>query len=516
MKQLKVTDFLSTGLDSAFDQISSIEIHDKVLAEGGFGEVYECISINGNKNTPPQIIKVFKNTANGSSELNYQTIQRLQVKLAQKSKNLQGQNLLEAYPAFVGIPQFSFIATLNGQKVKGFSSYNLKALGFEEFKDILDKESLLDKYQGLSIESKMLIAYNFVSAFKVLKECFFIHADIKPEAIFINMATSTCAIIDFDSGVVTDNPSDDATTWGAPNEWIAPEIWTQLKKAGDPNARVKVDLFTDSWSVAIGVHFFMTTCHPLFFLNEISPNVMNSFHNKYKDRWPNVTKTAPYFNSKYLSIYDRYAGFLQSQAPAEVIKQLDITINQGYNSPHMRTSYDKWQSVLKNIQQPPEIESFIADKRISITGLPIKLQWKVKKAKQIIIDNGVGDVTNVMEISVSPDKPTCYKLTATNFYGEATQEVHLKVFPTPVMESILVPTPSFERGMFITGLNIPASTTNFTVNLNSPIFHLSFPSVTAQTKVSQVKPLFGKTNLSISEILEKIKESIINNVNSQP
>lgn len=65
----------------------------------------------------------------------------------------------------------------------------------------------------------MLIAYRLVSAFKLLNELHFIHADLKPEAIFINTSISECAIIDFDSGTVTERPTDEPNVWGAPNDW---------------------------------------------------------------------------------------------------------------------------------------------------------------------------------------------------------------------------------------------------------------------------------------------------------
>src|SRR4051812_2140797 len=123
MKQIQVINFLSSNLSSDFCQINSIEIDDKPFNEGAFGEVYFCISINNKRVTIPQIVKIFKNNSSGSADLNCETIQRLQGKISKKNDELLAEKkktLIEEYPAFLGIPQYSFIGKLNGQIVKGF------------------------------------------------------------------------------------------------------------------------------------------------------------------------------------------------------------------------------------------------------------------------------------------------------------------------------------------------------------------------------------------------------------
>ena len=230
MKKIVVNNFLSTGLYQEFSQINTIEIENDPIAEGAFGVVYICTSINRKPITIPQVIKIFKEDQNNKQNHNFETIKKLQQKLSVENTALK-KLITDKYPALKGVPQFSFSGSLNGKKVRGFSSTNLKKIGFEEFIDILEKPNLLSPYQNLSINKKMLIAYHLVSGFKILQKMFFIHADLKPEAIFINTNTNECAIIDFDSGAITENANDEPNTWGAPNDWVAPEIWEQLKQS---------------------------------------------------------------------------------------------------------------------------------------------------------------------------------------------------------------------------------------------------------------------------------------------
>lgn len=515
MKQIQVTNAVSTNLNLDFNQVQTIEIDDKPFNEGAFGEVYLYVSINGKKTSTPQIIKIFKDNLSGSADLNYNTIQKLQKKLSKKNDDLlanQKKTLIEEFPAFLAIPQFSFIGTLNGQTVKGFSSNNLKSLGFEEFKEILENDTLLDQYQGLPIEKKMILAYHFVSAFKVLKECSYIHADIKPEAIFINTTNDTCAIIDFDSGVVTDKIGDDATTWGAPNDWVAPEIWKQLGQVSNQQRKIQVDLFTDTWSVAIGIHYFFATCHPLFFLTELSPKVIDDYFHKHNNKWPDINKNVPYFNQQYSAVYDQYLNFLNANVPQEVREQLASTINQGYLKPHLRTTYDKWKNVFEKTQQPPDILFFEPDQPIAISGVPIKLRWRIEKAHSISIDNGVGDVTGLSEVKISPQTHTTYTITAKGYNDTSKAETQVKIFPTPIIESLFIPTPDFNKGVSITPISISSPYIQNKVEFDNSLLVTTPQFIELNQSIASAKPLFKKEKVTISAIFEKIKQQILNNI----
>ncbi|MBG6129985.1 serine/threonine protein kinase [Aquimarina sp. EL_43] len=456
MKKIKVHSFLSTNIHNEFSQVTTIEIDNNPIAEGAFGAVYLCISINNRSILLPQVIKIFKEDKNNKQDHNFETIQKFQNKLS--SENATLKNLItDEYPSLKGIPQFSFIGNLNGKKVRGFSSTNLKKIGFNEFIDTLENPNLLSSYQKLSIDKKMLIAYHLASGFKVLQKMFFIHADLKPEALFINTSTNECAIIDFDSGAITENLNDEPNVWGSPNDWIAPEIWEQLKQTSSTGLqKVKVNLLSDLWSVTIGIHYILTTTHPLFYLTELSPRVTNQYFSNYK--WPDINDVENYFNNNNKSIYQPVKKWLQNTLQHSIYNQLEKTINYGYNNPIHRTTYNEWENVLKSVQTPPVIDIFESDRKTLIKGIPIHIKWEVRNAYQVLLNNGIGPVPLNGKKQLNLSDNTVLKLTAVGYFGSISEELTISVFPTPVIKSLTVPSPHFKQ--------------NIVLQINTPKFNM--------------------------------------------
>lgn len=432
MKTIKIHSSLSTNILLDFQNVTTIEIETKPIAEGAFGEVYICKSVNGKSLSVPQVIKLFKEDNQNRQDHNFNTVQKLQRKIEAKNQQIKiskQKNITDEYPALKGIPQFSFEGSVNGKKYRGFSSTNLKKIGFEEFIDILDKPNLYKSYQKISIDKKMLIAFHLASGFKLLQEIFFIHADLKPEAIFINTKTNECAIIDFDSGTITENPNDTPNTWGAPNDWVAPEIWEQLKQVGSGGLQqVKVNLLSDLWSVAVGIHYILTTTHPLFYLNELSPRVTKQYFSKYK--WPEIQEVENYFNQGNRNIYLPVRDWLEKKLPKQIYTQLYNTVNYGYSNPIKRTTYNEWEKVLSSVQEAPEIQKFSFDLSKILSGNKVNLEWKVVNSTNTKISN-LGSVKSVDNIEIAPAKTSTYKLIAENAFGKIEKEISIEVLPLP-------------------------------------------------------------------------------------
>lgn len=468
MKKIKINNGLSSGLRSEFNLINTIEIEDKPFAVGGFGEVYHCISINGIAPLTKQVIKLFIDNSKGSAEHNFKTTQRLQKKIEKENQKLlsqQGKSLIELYPAFKGLPQYSFRGTINNKNVLGFVSDNLVSLGFIDFEHFLQDVYLLGQYQSFPIERKMLIAFQLVSAFKVLEEFHFIHADLKPGALFINLNATEIALIDYDSGVITENANDEPLTWGAANDWVAPEIWEQQStiQSGD---KIKVDIYSDRWSVAIGVHYLMTTFHPLFYLTELSPRIAKQYFTP-PNQWPFVNKNAPYFQKANEAIYDQYLPWVNSVIPKVIKEKLSHTINFGYKNPVARTSYSEWKIALQAIQEPPKIKFFRSDKSAVINGMEVELTWEIENAHTITIDNGIGQVPNSGSLKIKPQSDSRYKITAIGYFGQASEDIEIRVFPTPILESLLVPMPDFQSRINLNPIKISSPQIDVSINLNS-------------------------------------------------
>jgi serine/threonine protein kinase len=513
MKKIIINSGLSSGLRSDFSHVSSIEIEDKPFAVGGFGEVYNCTAINGV--TPPikQVVKLFIDNSKGSAEHNFKTTQRLQKKIDVENQKLlvnQSKTLTEVYPAFKGLPQYSFRGNLSGKIVIGFTSDNLVSLGFTDFENFLQDHSLLSHYQAFPVEQKMLIAYQLVSAFKVLEEFHFIHADLKPGALFINLRSAEIAVIDYDSGVITENINDEPLTWGAANDWVAPEIWEQQTtiQSGD---KIRVDIYSDRWSVAIGVHYLMTTFHPLFYLTELSPRVAKQYFIP-QNQWPFVNKSAPYFQKANEAIYDQYLPWVNTAIPKVVRDKLAHTINFGYRNPVARTSYGDWKVALQAIQQPPEIKYFKIDKTAVIDSMEVELSWEVENAHTITISENVGQVQAKGSIKAKPNSNKVFKLQASGYFGNVFEEVEVRVFPTPVMESLKVPMPDFTSRINLSPIKIGSPKIDVSIDLNIYTEKPKFTEGTIDLKSIRATHMPQTPVFKLSRIYETIRKRIFGQI----
>jgi serine/threonine protein kinase len=415
----------STGIYSEYANIQSIEIDDQnTLGAGAFGEVYPCISINGGKKTPvAQAIKVFLRE-DGSALRNFQTIEKLQKRLNEENRQFMkstSKSLLENVPGFLGCPQFSFTGELAGKSVRGFSANNLKLLGFEEFKNITDFENpLSDAYEKVPMIARMQIAWHLAYTFDVLKRNKFIHADFKEEAVFVDLKTYRCAIIDYDSGAVVESENDVPGTPGTLQQWLAPEISTQLR---DNDGRLSVNLHTDLWSFNMGIHCILFKVTPLFFLKEISEQSMNAYFSKFE--FPNCNASFPFFEEDSENFHSWYVNNLSSILTPEIANKIQTNIQYGYFDPSRRVSASQWKLLLQVTQSPPKIKNF----KSSVTKInnlsPVRFEWEIENAFSIMID-GV-DVTGrqFYDIPIRRDKEIV--LIASNPFGKNKESIRIEV-----------------------------------------------------------------------------------------
>jgi len=77
----------------------------------------------------------------------------------------------------------------------------------------------------------------------------------------------------------------------------------------------------------------------------------------------------------------------------------------------------------------PEIVSFNATPSKIENGSSVRLQWKVKNADTVVIDNGIGPVESMGSLQVKPYELTSYNLTASNVGGNVCSAVIVNVTP---------------------------------------------------------------------------------------
>jgi len=445
MKQIQVNNYFNTGISSTYNSIVSIEIENKPFGGGNFGDVYNCISINRNPIDIPQVIKIYKESFPGAANTNAKTIVRLQQKFANLNENLKSanSNIYIEYPAFKGIPQFSFEGILDGKRVKGFSSDNLTRQGFDEFEKVLSNPDLLNKFYDIPVERKIYFAFQLASAFKKLDEFKYIHADLKEGAIFLNLRTHELAIIDYDSGVITENVRDKPSTWGAIGDWVAPEIYEQLGRAKH-GEKINVDLFTDRWSVAIGINYLISGIHPTFFLK----NQGNFYYPLYFDnnnKWPSADIKAPYMKEGCGTVYKQYLDFLNTNIPPQIKEKMANTINFGYKNPAARTSYHEWQVVLRSIQKPPKIKFLTVSETEILLGDNVVFAWSAENAISVEIET-IGLFGSIDKKSFKPTKTKTFKIVFKGYYGEVVEQREVKVIPAPKFITLITDAPKIKSG----------------------------------------------------------------------
>lgn len=506
MKLLITSSLVSTYADSILNGISSVEVESKAIGSGGFGDVYIVSHIDGKSNSD-LVLKIFK-ASQAPIHPGFQTIQKLQDRLSFKHDEIKkgGSGLLSLYPALRGLPLLSFEGLHGREKIFGYIMTNLKSIGFIELSDISSDKILKKSFLSMSIDKKVKMCLELVSSFKVLYDVFFLHADLKEDAFFVDPSSGSLIIIDYDGGVVLSNLGDKPVTVGTVQPWSAPEI----KAKFIDRDKIQVSYFSELWSIAYCIHFIFFTWDPYFFFSEESENSFNEYNARFK--WPEVdigfSKVA-----NYPAQYNRYLDYFKKNIPIPIQNKLSQTFSANNININRRTGYDEWLSVLsigikkpsipifkvsskvisdengiivswdatdaievtldgkivqfsgseqcfsrkdhklvltakgldgtsisKEIQltinkTPPQIVSFTSNtpaEGITSTN-DITLSWKVIGASEIEIDNSIGEVSFLKQITVTPDfNQLSYTLTATSPFGfSSTKSLVLKINSSP-------------------------------------------------------------------------------------
>jgi serine/threonine protein kinase len=343
MKQIEIKYSRSSQFNIFFDSVNRISIEDSPFAEGGFGRLYHCRGFNFGQPAIPQVVKVFKESAEGRDEHSWNTINKMQARIIDKVKECKhnGEDFLSKYPALIALPQIIFSGLLDGKSVRGYVSNDLSSLNYKSFDKIMEESQ--NELVEREMQDKYVMCYHLAKAFKLLESISFIHADLSADNIFISNDQAFCAVIDFDSGAVVENPDDNPSTWGKPQDWLAPEIRFQVGNSGNI---ININLFSDIWSVCVAIHYILVNTSPYTFLNDLSLNTLTRYTGKYK--WPQIDSKDSDYNADNKEWYEFQLDSLDF-IPDEVVEQFETTFTHGVFDKLMRTSYYRWELIFKKI-----------------------------------------------------------------------------------------------------------------------------------------------------------------------
>jgi hypothetical protein len=153
--------------------------------------------------------------------------------------------------------------------------------------------------------------------------------------------------------------------------------------------------------------------------------------------------------------------------------------------------------------EKPQIRFFKAEPNVVLDCNPVTLSWSVENAKRVEIDNGIGEVEpNGSKKSVIDNKHTFFTLIAYGELSSCIQEITVRIFPTPIIESLSVPMPDFESRINLYPIQISTpkidiSTPKVDVAINLPKFNYNLPQFTEpNVDLRKIKPLY-KPEISI-------------------
>lgn len=97
---------------------------------------------------------------------------------------------------------------------------------------------------------------------------------------------------------------------------------------------------------------------------------------------------------------------------------------------------------------PPEVLLFQANKEVILEGVDVEFSWVVENAVSVRIEPEIGNVSKNGKHSFKPQSQT-YKLIAQGHFESSEKLLDLKLFPTPLIQSIFVPAPKISEELKI-------------------------------------------------------------------
>src|SRR5690606_30724330 len=151
-----------------------------------------------------------------------------------------------------------------------------------------------------------------------------------------------------------------------------------------------------------------------------------------------------------------------------------------------------------NYLLPPEILSFQANKEVVIQGVEVEFSWTIENAVSVRIEPEIGDVSTDGKHSFKPQSQT-YKLVAKGHFESSEKLLDLKLFPTPIIQSIFVPAPIISEELKIEidlpqfpNINLAIAEIKNGISLNKSILKMEIPKFNAD-KIEHISLINSET-----------------------
>jgi hypothetical protein len=326
-----------------------------------------------------------------------------------------------------GVPYWAGeVEAADGTRGVGLLGVDLRDLGYVSLEDVIEARgaSLFD----LSLDDRSQLAASFAEGQALLERIRFLHADINPPNVFVNLPARAAAFIDVDGGALQQSGHERPTAAGKIDDFLAPEL-------GGPGPG-SVCRASEQWSVGVGVGYLLLGAHPLFFLRNLGRNVVREYLDNF--HWPEIDQASDLFSDQRS---DAYGPWLEEvrQLPGET-RELFQRMLAGYDDPVLRPSAWDWAMALQG--GPPWFERVTVVTPV-VLGRTTTVAWWAPRAASVSVDDLTGlPPRGAVEIEVRRTGPL--SLVASNLFGTCRMEsdvVTVVTFPAPAGLAVPVPVP---------------------------------------------------------------------------
>src|SRR5690606_19800309 len=92
----------------------------------------------------------------------------------------------------------------------------------------------------------------------------------------------------------------------------------------------------------------------------------------------------------------------------------------------------------------------------------------VEHADEIEINEGIGKVDSAGYVKLKPIVEKYFKLIAKNKFGSEERSLNVVTFPSPMLETLLVPSPAFSSRVSFVKLRVASPKISTTINFQIP------------------------------------------------
>ncbi|MFC5284350.1 protein kinase domain-containing protein [Pedobacter alpinus] len=411
---------------------------DNGNATGGEGAVYEILSPPNYRNSVAKILYPEKRTNERRYKVRYM--------VDNPPANIQdgnGHNFL-IWPQQILLDNNDFV---------GFIMPKAEGIDLEELCRVKLKPELGSEWQKFyrdnsdSMILRLILCSNIAKAVNALHATgHYVIGDLKPENIRVK-SNGLVSILDLDSCQISDGGQ------------IRFQSKMNTTKYNPPDRVVEhKELSWDLFILGIIFYEILFGCHPG--QGTLQPHLNNQFTT------PELKLRNGYFpfgsNGHFFDVIATPHNDFKN-LPYSVQKLFLRCFDQGITNPAIRPNTTDW---LNNLTAKPKIVYFKTDKETIISGVEVTLNWQVEGADEIEINNGIGSVSFAGQITIRPQTERQFRIKAINKFGSDEQEINLIIFPTPIIETLVVPTPDIQQYYTIDRLNFQSFNIDLSININ--------------------------------------------------